>query len=180
MTHWIHLAHGASGNALSMRLHISGLERRGLRGVAVQLQRGGPAERAVPRYREQVQGELGAAVVGGHSFGGRVASLLAAEEKVAGLVLLSFPLHRPGHPETAEARTAHFTAILCPVLLLSGESDPFARLAELRLAAKRLPNAELVTYPRVGHGLSPVLDDALDRIAAFVRGLGPPGSSRLV
>ena len=169
MTPTIYLAHGASGSAASMRPHVTGLERRGLHAVAVQLQRGGPAARAVPRYREAAPDS--SAVIGGHSFGGRVASLLAAEEPYAGLVLLSFPLHRPGHPETAEARTEHFGAISCPVLLLSGESDPFARLEALREAVKRLPNGELVTYPNVGHGLTPVLDDALDRIAAFVRGL---------
>lgn len=152
-----------------MRPHVVGLEARGLRAVAVQLQRGGPAERAVTRYRGQLAGDVGRAVIGGHSFGGRVASLLAAEEPYAGLVLLSFPLHRPGHPETASTRSAHFGAISCPVLLLSGESDPFARLEALREAVKRLPNAELVAYPNVGHGLTPVLDDALDRIAAFVR-----------
>jgi hypothetical protein len=38
---------------------------------------------------------------------------------------------------------------------------------------KLLPDAELFTYPRVGHGLAPVLDDALDRVAAFVKGLVP-------
>lgn len=171
MTPKIYLAHGASGTAASMRPHVAGLERRGLRAVAVQLQRGGPAERAVPRYLEQIAGDLGQAVIGGHSFGGRVASLIAAEERVAGLVLLSFPLHRPGHPETAPDRTAHFEAIRCQVLLLSGESDPFARLGALRAAVRRLPNAELVTYPGVGHGLKPVLDDALDRVAAFVQSL---------
>ena len=171
MTRTIYLAHGASGTAASMRPHVAGLERRGLRPVAVQLQRGGPAERAVPRYREQMHGDLKRAVIGGHSFGGRVASLIAAEEEVAGLVLLSFPLHRPGHPETAHDRTAHFEAIKCPVLLLSGESDPFARLEALREAVRRLASAELVTYPGVGHGLKPVLDDALDRVAAFVQSL---------
>ncbi|MEO8511187.1 MAG: alpha/beta family hydrolase [Chloroflexota bacterium] len=169
MSATVYLAHGASGNAASMRPHVVGLEARGLRAVAVQLQRGGPAERAVPRYLEAAPDA--SAVIGGHSFGGRVASLLAAEAPYAGLVLLSFPLHRPGHPETAEARTAHFGAIRCPVLMLSGESDPFARLDALREAAGRLPNAEFVTYANIGHGLKPVLDDALDRIAAFVRGL---------
>ena len=56
------------------------------------------------------------------------------------------------------------------MLLLSGESDPFARLDLLeRALAERLPSAKLVTYPKLGHGLRPVLDDALDRAAAFVR-----------
>ena len=81
---------------------------------------------------------------------------------------MSYPLHRPGEPAW-DARSAHWPLIGVPVLLLSGESDPFARIDLLRTAvAERLPHAELVTYPRLGHTLKPVLDDVLDRIAAFV------------
>ncbi|MEA2672780.1 MAG: uncharacterized protein QOG45_3000, partial [Chloroflexota bacterium] len=97
-------------------------------------------------------------------------SMLAAEEPVAGLVLLSYPLHRPGHPE--ELRTEHWPRIGCPVLLLSGCADPFARVDLLRAAVPLLADARLVTYPRIGHGLGPVLDDALDQIAMFVASLG--------
>jgi hypothetical protein len=61
------------------------------------------------------------------------------------------------------------------VLLLSGASDPFARLDLLRDAVGRLPSAELVTYPRLGHTLRPVLDDALDRVTAFVKALPAAG-----
>jgi pimeloyl-ACP methyl ester carboxylesterase len=68
---------------------------------------------------------------------------------------------------------AHWASIECPVLLLSGEADPFARIELLRIAVGALPNAELVTYPRLGHTLRPVLDDVLDRVAAFVTGLHP-------
>jgi predicted alpha/beta-hydrolase family hydrolase len=109
-------------------------------------------------------------VVGGHSYGGRVASLAAAEPDAAyrALVLMSYPLHRPGGPETWSQRTAHWPHIACPVLLLSGESDPFARLELLRDAVRLLPNAELHTWPRLGHTLKPVFDDALDRIARFL------------
>jgi pimeloyl-ACP methyl ester carboxylesterase len=57
------------------------------------------------------------------------------------------------------------------VLLLSGEADPFARLDLLRAAVEQLPNAELVTYPRLGHTMKPVLPDVLDRVAAFVAAL---------
>ena len=55
------------------------------------------------------------------------------------------------------------------MLLLSGESDPFARVELLRRAVSLLDDSRLVTYPGVGHGVGPVLDDALDHIAAFVK-----------
>jgi predicted alpha/beta-hydrolase family hydrolase len=166
----IYLAHGASGSAASMRPHVEGLIRRGLDARAVSLPVG-RADKAVEAYLRQVD-DLPAAVVGGHSFGGRVASLLAAESAPRALVLLSYPLHRPGRPD--DLRTEHWHSITCPVLLLSGESDPFARIELLRKAVDLVPQAELVTYPRVGHGLGPVLDDALDRIAAFAKDVPEP------
>jgi predicted alpha/beta-hydrolase family hydrolase len=162
----VNLAHGASGDATSMRPYIDGLRQRGIDARAISVPRGKP-ERAVDAYRSQVP-DLADDIIGGHSYGGRMASMLAAQEPAAGLVLLSYPLHRPGHPEW-ETRIPHWPDIPCPVLLLSGESDPFARIDLLRAATDRLPDAELVTYPRVGHGLTAVLDDALDRIASFAR-----------
>lgn len=167
----VHLAHGAAGGPASMAAHVEGLARRGIEAAAVALPKG-RAEAAVAVYRAAAPPGRGV-VVGGHSYGGRVASLLVAlAEGYAGLVLLSYPLHRPGAGEW-EARTEHWPAISCPVLLLSGESDPFARLDLLRAAvAERLPSGQLVTYPGVRHGLGPVLDDALDRVADFVRRLG--------
>jgi predicted alpha/beta-hydrolase family hydrolase len=93
---------------------------------------------------------------------------LAAERTVAGLVLLSYPLHAPGRKEAWDERTAHWPSITCPVLLLSGESDPFADMALLRGAVDRLADATLHTYRGVGHGLAPVLDRALDEVAAFI------------
>lgn len=163
------LAHGASGNAASMKRHVDGLLARGLDARAIQLPVG-KAEKAVDIYRAQVP-ELPDAVIGGQSYGGRVASLLAVDGRPRGLVLLSYPLHRPGHAD-GELRDEHWPAITCPVLLLSGDADPFARLDLLKLAVKKLKNAELVKYPRLGHGLLPVLEDALDRIARFAKGLG--------
>jgi predicted alpha/beta-hydrolase family hydrolase len=164
----IYLAHGASGNAASMAPYVDGLRARGLEAHAVGLPVRS-AEKAVPTYRQQVDQPAGA-IIGGQSYGGRVASLLAADEKVRGLILISYPLHRPGRPEW-EPRTAHWPSISCPVLLLSGEADPFCRLELLRIALDRLPDAEVVTYPRVGHGLLSVLDDVLERMVAFEAGL---------
>lgn len=163
------LGHGASGTAASMRPHVEGLRARGVEAEAVDLPKG-RAERAMTTFAAAARPHGAGVVIGGHSYGGRVASMLAAEQPVAGLVLLSYPLHRPGHPE--DLRTEHWPRIACPVLLLSGESDPFARIDLLRAAVPLLGDARLVTYPRTGHGLSAVLDDALDHIAAFVANMG--------
>jgi predicted alpha/beta-hydrolase family hydrolase len=164
----IYLAHGASGSAASMAPHVAGLAKRGLAGHAVQLPVG-LAEKAVGRYREQVP-DLAHAIIGGQSYGGRVATLLASDEAPLALVLLCFPLHRPGQPD-GTTRVAHFDRIKCPALFLSGEADPFARIDLLRAAVKKLPDARLVTYPGLGHSLNRVLDDALDRVAEFAQAL---------
>jgi predicted alpha/beta-hydrolase family hydrolase len=162
------LGHGASGTAESMRPHVEGLWARGVAAVAIDLPKGN-AESAVRVFQDLT---TPADAVGGHSYGGRVASMLASRAEFAGLVLFSYPLHRPGRSDWEE-RTAHWPAISCPVLLLSGEADPFARMELLRRAVGRLPHAELVTYPGVRHGIAPVLDDALDRVARFMSRLGP-------
>jgi len=162
------LAPGASGTIERLREHERGLVARGFDVRLVELPKG-RAERAVGVYGAALDDEdASATVIGGHSFGGRVASLLVVERPVAALVLLSYPLHAPGRREAWDERTSHWPRIECPVLLLSGESDPFADLALLRGAVGRLPRAELHTYPGVGHGLSPVLDRALDETAAFL------------
>ena len=175
----IWLGHGASGDAASMAPWVDGLTALGIEAHALQLPRR-RAEDAVAALEAQVPDEAGIAI-GGHSFGGRVASLAVAGVRVAearprnhpyaGLVCLSYPLHRPGAPETAGARTAHWPAISVPALLLSGSGDPFARIDLLEASMPLLPSGRLVTYPRLGHGLRPVLDDALGHITAFLRSI---------
>src|SRR5438128_12146880 len=107
-----------------MQPYIAGLRALGVDARALRLPRGA-AERAMAPLREQVGAGLSDAVIGGHSYGGRVASMVAVQTAPAGLVLLSYPLHRPGHPE--EPRASHWREIACPLLVLSGEADPFAR-----------------------------------------------------
>ncbi len=166
------LGHGASGTSASMKPFVDGLVARGVDAHAIDLPKR-KAEDAVPAFHLVVPGEPDVAV-GGHSYGGRVASLAAAERDspYAALVLFSYPLHPPGSPERTDARIAHWPSIRCPVLLLSGESDPFAKVDLLRAAVPRLAHAELVTYPRLGHTLKPVMGDVLDRVAAFIKAAG--------
>ncbi|HSL97541.1 MAG TPA: alpha/beta family hydrolase [Candidatus Deferrimicrobiaceae bacterium] len=167
----MHLGHGASGSAASMAPFVEGLRARGIEASAVDLPKR-RAEDAVATWRAAVP-DGPDTVAGGHSYGGRVASLAAAEagSDYAGLVLFSYPLHPPGAPERGPARVVHWPSIRCPVLLLSGESDPFARIELLRTAVRNLPDATLVTYPRLGHSLAPVLAEVLDRVTSFVRQL---------
>lgn len=174
----IYLGHGASGTAASMRPWVDGLRARGFDAHALELPKR-KAEDAVAAFEAQVPDEPGV-VVGGHSYGGRVASLSAAgvghpegepPRTYAALVCLSYPLHRPGAPETAGARTAHWPRIAIPALLLSGTSDPFARIDLLEAALPTLPDGRLETWPKLGHGLLPVRDAALDRIVAFLAGV---------
>ncbi len=112
----------------------------------------GPAERSVGRFGE-VLAAAGALIsttpssaerdwiVGGASYGGRVASLAVAAQGggalgVAGLLLVAYPLHPPGRPE--RLRVAHFDAIDVPVLMLSGDADPFLTEALLLEHAPRI------------------------------------------
>jgi predicted alpha/beta-hydrolase family hydrolase len=162
------------GNAESMKPYVAGLARRGVDAQSVPATGKLPAraEKAMALFRELVADHPDG-IIGGHSYGGRVASMVTAEGGVAGLVLFSYPLHRPGHPE--ELRVSHWPSIKCPVLLLSGESDPFARIDLLGASVGKLVLAELVTYPGVGHGLpryAEAFNDALDRVAAFALRIG--------
>ncbi|AEE47478.1 alpha/beta family hydrolase [Cellulomonas fimi] len=95
-------------------------------------------EAAVPHLREHATAfaaELGTTtdrlVLGGRSFGGRMSSLVASEGMpLAGLVLLSYPLHPPGRPD--DLRVAHLPDVTVPVLAVSGLRDPFGAPDELR------------------------------------------------
>jgi predicted alpha/beta-hydrolase family hydrolase len=73
----------------------------------------------------------GRVVIGGKSMGGRLASMLAAEEPalVAGLVCLGYPFHPPGKPE--KLRTEHLAELGTPTLIVQGDRDPFGTREEV-------------------------------------------------
>src|SRR5213593_3733610 len=160
----VFLGHGASGNAASMKPYVVGLERRGIAAAAVDLPRGG-AEKAVPVFI-RASGRGHDVIGGGQSFGGRVASMATVEAGFGGLVLFSYPLHRPGFPD--QLRTEHWPRIKCPTLFLSGDRDPFANIDLLKEKIKLIRHAQLEVFKGQGHGLLAVLDQALDVAADFV------------
>ncbi|MDX1803027.1 MAG: alpha/beta family hydrolase [Alcanivorax sp.] len=63
--------------------------------------------------------------IGGKSMGGRMASMLAAQQPVAGVVAFGYPFHPPGKPD--KTRTDHFPDISAPLLICQGERDPFGK-----------------------------------------------------
>ena len=102
----------------------------------------------------------GPVIAGGHSYGGRLTSMVVAEQpgSVTELTLFSYPLHPPGKPE--RLRTEHFPAISVPTVFIHGTSDPFGSIAELRAAAVLIhAPAEIVEVTGARHDLgSKVLD----------------------
>jgi Predicted hydrolase of the alpha/beta-hydrolase fold len=68
-------------------------------------------------------------VIGGKSLGGRMASMIADEAGVRGLVCLGYPFHPPGKPEAT--RIAHLEQLRTPTLILQGSRDPFGGEAEV-------------------------------------------------
>jgi predicted alpha/beta-hydrolase family hydrolase len=92
--------------------------------------------------------------LGGHSYGGRQASMLCAEEPglVPALLLLSYPLHPPRKPE--QQRTQHLPDLRTPALFVSGTRDPFGSIAELQQALKMIPaKTKLLPIEGAGHDL---------------------------
>ena len=106
---------------------------------------------AVASMRRQTSGRI---FLGGHSYGGRQASMLAADEPalVERLLLLSYPLHPPQRP--GELRTAHFPSLRIPALFVSGVKDEFGSVEEMTAAVALIPGkTRLVSIPGVGHDL---------------------------
>ncbi len=106
---------------------------------------------AVEELHGQVRGPI---YLGGHSYGGRQASMLAADEPqiAAALLLLSYPLHPPNKP--AQLRTQHFSKLRVPALFVSGTADGFASPAELHAAIAAIPApTRVIAVAGAGHDL---------------------------
>ncbi|MBS1853669.1 MAG: dienelactone hydrolase family protein [Acidobacteria bacterium] len=92
--------------------------------------------------------------LGGHSYGGRQATMLCAEDPAvaAGLLLLSYPLHPPAKPQ--QLRTQHFPQLRTPALFVHGTVDGFGAIAEMESALQLVPApTRLLVVEKAGHDL---------------------------
>jgi hypothetical protein len=132
-------------------------DREGLRG-------------AVAAMRGLVPGRV---FLGGHSYGGRQASMLAAEDPhvAAALLLLSYPLHPPKKPE--QLRTGHFPQLRVPAVFVHGAADPFGSIEALRAAVSLIPAAaQIIPVAGAGHDLKRGRLDAAPVVAALLASAG--------
>ena len=164
------LTHGAGGNCNAPLLvaAASAFAAAGLAALRIDLpfrQRrpsGPPSparaaeDRAGLRQAAQALRDLGPSriVLGGQSYGGRQATMLAADEPdlAAALLLFSYPLHPPGKPE--RLRTEHFPRLRRPCLFVHGTADPFGTVAEMRAAVGLIAApTRLIAIDGAGHDL---------------------------
>ncbi len=141
------LTHGAGGNAQSALLQAMAEACAGSGLIVLrcdlpfrQLRHYGPPRPGdAARDRQGLKSAVAAITklaqarvfVGGQSYGGRQASMLVAEEKLTdGLLLLSYPLHPPGHPEML--RSEHLPNLHVPTLFVHGTRDPFGSIEEMQ------------------------------------------------
>ena len=117
-------------------------------------------------------------VIGGKSMGGRIASLIADEAGVAGLVCLGYPFHPVGKPD--KLRVEHLQTIKTPTLIVQGERDTFGNreeVAEYNLSAavrvEWIADGDHSFKPRKSSGKTEPENwqTALDEIAGFLESL---------
>ncbi|MFH4498648.1 alpha/beta fold hydrolase [Vibrio diabolicus] len=115
-------------------------------------------------------------VIGGKSMGGRMSSLLAENELVAGIACLGFPFHPPGKPE--KFKGDHLANIEKPTLILQGERDAFGKREEFddfvlssQVKVSFLPDGDHSFKPRKssGHTEAGNIDLAVEQLAAFIK-----------
>lgn len=181
------LTHGAGSSCRTALLVglATALADRGLTVLRCDLpfrqarERGGPGRgdperdraglaRAVAALGRLTSGPL---FLGGHSYGGRQASMLVAEHPtlVRALLLLAYPLHPPGQP--ARPRSAHFPSLRAPVLFVHGTRDPFGSIVEVDAARSGIPaRSALLVIDGARHDLLPRGEErARETIATIAR-----------
>ncbi|WP_372987877.1 alpha/beta fold hydrolase [Marinobacter sp.] len=114
---------------------------------------------------EEVRSEVGdmcPVLIGGKSMGGRMASLLAAEDNgIDGVVCFGYPFHPPGKPDNW--RIDHFPHIERPMLVIQGTRDPFGKPDEVNERQSELGSCQLVWLEGGNHDFQPLARQAETR-----------------
>ncbi len=126
-------------------------------------------------------------VIGGKSLGGRMASMVADELGVAGLVCFGYPFHPPGQPQ--KLRTRHLESLATPALVIQGTRDPLGNESEVpryrlsrSLRLEWIPDGDHSFKPRARSGLTEQenLARAFDLASAFILSVGVRGGAPAV
>ncbi|MFA9461045.1 alpha/beta family hydrolase [Thiohalorhabdus methylotrophus] len=122
-------------------------------------------------------------VIGGKSMGGRMASLVAEESGVPGLVCLGYPFHPPGKPD--RLRIDHLRELATPALIVQGTRDPFGNAEEvagyplsptMRLHWAEDGNHDLAPRKRSGRSAEQNLAESVSAMDGFLQELSAPAS----
>jgi uncharacterized protein len=190
------LAHGAGAGMDSpfMQAFAEGLASAGLRVARFEFpyMAGRRAGKRRPPDREpalrqtwaQVIEQLGPArpFIGGKSLGGRIASLVADEAAVPGLVCLGYPFHPAGQPE--KLRVDHLRDLKTPTLILQGERDTLGNRTDVAayelskaIEVRWLPDGDHSFKPRVASGRTELQNwqEAIRAAAEFVKRVSETG-----
>jgi predicted alpha/beta-hydrolase family hydrolase len=117
-----------------------------------------------------------ALIIGGKSMGGRIASLIADEAEVAGLVCLGYPFHPSGKPD--RLRVEHLKAIETPTQIVQGERDTLGNKDEVsayelpkKVKIHWLPDGDHSFKPRKASGrtVEESWREGIETVAGFVR-----------
>ncbi len=194
----IALAHGAGAAMDSpfMAAFAEGLAGRGFRVVRFEFPymagrretgRKRPPDRApvlIETWKTVIE-HFGAErlIIGGKSMGGRIASMVADEESVLGLVCLGYPFHPPGRPE--KTRTEHLKSLKTPALFLQGTRDTLGSKDDVAgyalspaIGLHWLEDGDHGFKPRKKSGRTEAQnwEQAIDAFSAFAASLDSPGT----
>jgi uncharacterized protein len=182
------LGHGAGApmdsdfmNRLSASLAAQGLRVLRYEFSYMALRRSGtrrPPD-AMPVLQSRLMGLLagieGPLFIGGKSMGGRVASMVADQAGVSGVICYGYPFHPPGKPE--RTRTEHLMHLQTPALILQGTRDPFGKPEEvgsyplshrIRIAWLESGDHDFKPLRRSGQTQAGLIDQAAEATARFV------------
>lgn len=174
-----HVAEGAAQRGIyTVRFEFPYMHRRRLEGIKSPPNK---TDILLDCWREVLRslGHPEQWLIGGKSLGGRMASMIADEMEVAGLVCLGYPFHPPGKPE--RPRTEHLETLKTPTLILQGERDPFGTAEEVptynlskQISMHWAPDGDHGLKPRKRSGRTEPqnIDEALDHLVAWLKTQG--------